>query len=85
MRSMRIVERLITERWPDLKQRAEKETDYDTLIAILGEIDDVLLVLEQRIAANDQLLAMRDGSDPTSNRLEHFSEVRMGGPAIRSQ
>lgn len=85
MRSMKIVERLITERWPDLKQRAEKETDYDTLIAILGEIDEVLFILEQRIAANDHALAMCDGSDPTSDRQEHVSKVRMASPAIRSQ
>jgi hypothetical protein len=54
MPSMKIVDPLISERWPDLKKRAEQERDQEALIALLVEIDDLLLYLEQRIAVIDK-------------------------------
>ena len=53
MRSMKIVDRLISQRWPELKKWAEQETDQEALIAVLEEIDDLLAILERRIAAID--------------------------------
>jgi hypothetical protein len=49
MNRTRKVERLITERWPKLKQRARTENDPDKLSAIIEEIDDLLFILEMRI------------------------------------
>ena len=53
MRSMKIVDRLISQRWPELKKWVEQETDQEALIAVLEEIDDLLAILERRIAAID--------------------------------
>ncbi len=85
MRSMDIVEGLITERWPDLKKKAEKETDHERLIAILTEIDDLLFVLEKRIAASDENMKLIPHADARSDWRESCGEVRLGNPGIRSQ
>lgn len=85
MRSMKIVDRLISERWPDLKKRAEQETDYEALIAILGEIDDLLVHLERRIAAIDKNMGL--GAKTGSNRdwRKSVRDARPGTLVIRSQ
>jgi hypothetical protein len=44
------VERIIAEQWPKLKRKAQNETDPVKLIAIVEEIDDLLFLLEMRIA-----------------------------------
>jgi hypothetical protein len=44
---------LISKRWLNLKRNAQSERDPEKLIAILGEIDDLLGDLEKRIAAAD--------------------------------
>lgn len=46
--------RLISEEWPNLKNKAEDETDVEKLIAVVSEIDDFLLRLEARVAASDK-------------------------------
>jgi hypothetical protein len=53
MRNTKIVDRLISRRWPELKKWAELETDPGVLIALIEEIDDLLATLERRIAAID--------------------------------
>jgi hypothetical protein len=53
MRNTIIVDRLISQRWPELKKWAEQETDQEALIALIEEIDDLLALLERRIAAID--------------------------------
>jgi hypothetical protein len=53
MRNTKIVDRLISQRWPELKKWAEQETDQEALIALIEEIDDLLALLERRIAAID--------------------------------
>jgi hypothetical protein len=62
MRNNRSVERLISERWPQLKKRAENETLPEKLIAILDEIDDLLFCVEMRIAAQSGLVTRRSPS-----------------------
>jgi hypothetical protein len=44
----------LMEQWPDLKKRAEDETDTEKLIAVLYEIEDFLVRFEARVVANDQ-------------------------------
>jgi hypothetical protein len=51
MTSTKGVERLISQRWPKLKKKANDETDPERVIAVLEEIDDFLSNLEMRIAA----------------------------------
>jgi hypothetical protein len=51
MKRTKSVERLISERWPKLKERAQNEDDPEKLIPILEEIEDLLLNLEIRFGA----------------------------------
>lgn len=53
MRNTKIVRRLVSQPWPELKKWAEQETDQEALIALIEEIDDLLALLERRIAAID--------------------------------
>ena len=62
------VERLISERWPKLKKRAQNENDPEKLIAILEEIDNLLSNLEMKIAAQ--------------NAQSRASTVSTSGPAF---
>ncbi len=54
MENMQKVKRLILERWPRLRERAQNEKNPERLIAIFEEIDDFLFNLEMRIAAQDR-------------------------------
>jgi len=85
MRSMKIVDRLISERWPNLKKRAEQETDHEALIALLGEIDDLLVHLEQRIAAMDKDMGLDSNAGPGRNWRKSVREVPRASLVIRSQ
>lgn len=53
--------RLISEEWPNLKNKAEDETDVEKLIAVVTEIDDFLLRLEARVdtSAKGQVKSLR--------------------------
>ncbi len=53
MKNDTTVDRLM-EQWPDLKIRAENETDTEKLIAVLYEVEDFLVRFEARVVANDQ-------------------------------
>ena len=44
-------ERVISERWPELKQRALHEQDVEKLIPILEEIENFLVALESIVTA----------------------------------
>jgi hypothetical protein len=79
------MDRLISEQWPDLKKRAEQETDYESLIALLGEIDDLLVHLEERIAAIDKDMGLSANAGPGRGRRKSVREVHRAGPVIRSQ
>jgi hypothetical protein len=50
MKSAKELERLVLEKWPKLKERAQKERRPEKLIAVLEEIEDLLFNLEMRIA-----------------------------------
>ena len=63
MRNTIIVDRLISQRWPELKKWAEQETDQEALIALIEEIDDLLALLERRIAAIDIDTALQIDKD----------------------
>ena len=54
MKSVKGIERLISQRWPKLKKRAQDENSPEKLVAILEEIDDLLSNLEMRIAAQNK-------------------------------
>jgi hypothetical protein len=84
MKSMKGIERLISERWPKLKYRAENEKNPEKLIAILEEIDDLLFNLEMRIAAQNEMRS-RDNSDSQSNCHESVRDVPPGDSESGSQ
>ena len=46
MKNKQSLERLISERWPKLKKRAQIENNPEKIVAILEEIDDLLFNLE---------------------------------------
>lgn len=85
MRSRKIVDRLISEKWPELKKRAEQETDHEALIHLLEEIDDLLVHLEQRIAAIDKDMGQDAKAVPGRNWQKSVREVHRANPLIRSQ
>jgi hypothetical protein len=70
MKNKQALERLMTERWPKLKKRAQNENDPEKLIAILEEIDDLLFSVEMRIAAQSGRTHSRNGTDSRSAHLE---------------
>jgi|HubBroStandDraft_1064217.scaffolds.fasta_scaffold16014_5 hypothetical protein len=70
MKNKQALERLMTERWPKLKKRAQNENNPEKLIAILEEIDDLLFSVEMRIAAQSGRTHSRDGADSRSVRFE---------------
>ncbi len=70
MKNNQSLERLMSERWPKLKKRARNENDPEKLIAILEEIDDLLFIVEMRVAAQNRRTHSRDDTDSRSLRLE---------------
>jgi hypothetical protein len=50
MKSADNLERLVLEKWPKLKETAQREKSPEKLIAVLEEIEDLLFNLEMRIA-----------------------------------
>ena len=79
------LERLVMERWPKLKERALNDRAPEILIAILEEIDDILFVLEMRIAAEiGNLPAIADVGRATDDR-QFASDILNGDPEIGSQ
>jgi hypothetical protein len=69
MKNKRALERLMEERWPKLRQKAQYEKNPEKLIAILEEIDDLLFSVEMRIAAQSGRRQARDGTNSRSDRL----------------
>jgi hypothetical protein len=76
-KNMKGVERLISERWPRLKYRAENERNPEKLITILEEIDDLLFNLEMRIAAQNEMHS-RDHADSRSDCHESVRDFPPG-------
>jgi hypothetical protein len=70
MKNRQARERLMTERWPKLRNRAQNENNPEKLIAILEEIDDLLFSVEMRIAAQSGRTRAKDDGDSRSHRLE---------------
>jgi hypothetical protein len=70
MKNKQALERLMTERWPKLKKRAQNENNPEKLIALLEEIDDLLFSVEMSIAAQNGRTQTRDGTDLRSVHLE---------------
>jgi len=60
MKKKQEFEKLITERWPKLKKKAENEENPEKILAILEEIDDLLFKFEMRIAAQNGRRQSRD-------------------------
>jgi hypothetical protein len=63
MKKKQEFEKLITERWPKLKQKAQNEENPEKIIAILEEIDDLLFKVEMRIAAQNGRTQSRNYTD----------------------
>ncbi len=78
------LERLLSERWPKLKKRAQHEKNPERLIVILEEIDDLLFSVEMRIAAQSGRTRSKDGGDSRSDRPEsgavHSDDSEIGSP-----
>jgi hypothetical protein len=72
------VERLIAERWPKLKNKAENEKNPEKLIAILEEMDDLLFNLEMRIAAQNESMHSRTNSGSRSDCHDLVSNILPG-------
>jgi hypothetical protein len=70
MKNRQALERLMSERWPKLKKRAQNERNTEKLIVILEEIDDLLFSVEMRIAAQRGRTGSRDGTDARPVRPE---------------
>jgi hypothetical protein len=66
MKNRQALEELMSERWPKLKKRAQHERNPEKLIAILEEIDDLLFMVEMRIAPQSGQSRSRDGTDSGS-------------------
>lgn len=76
------MERLISERWPKLKRKAQHEIDPEKLIPIIEEIDDLLFMLEMRFAYPKAGGIFPNGrTDSNLNRRERLTEdTEIGGP-----
>jgi len=70
MKNRQALERLMTERWPKLKKRAQNEDNPEKLITILEEIDDLLFSVEMRVAAQSGRAQTRGATDLRSVHLE---------------
>ncbi|HME37259.1 MAG TPA: hypothetical protein VKF84_18660 [Candidatus Sulfotelmatobacter sp.] len=69
MKTKPSLEQLMSERWPKLKKRAQNENNPENLIAVLEEIDDLLFIVEMRVAAQSRRTHSRDDTD---SRLVHL-------------
>lgn len=54
MKNTEGIDQLIRRRWPQLKAKVQNEENPDKLIAILEEIDDLLFMIETRIAGQSR-------------------------------
>ncbi len=72
MNNQKRMEKLVSE-WPGLKKRAQNEDDPENLIAIIEEIDELLCVLEVRMAAQD-----------ASEDLNTADHSKIGAPRLAS-
>jgi hypothetical protein len=70
MKNKQALEELMSERWPKLKKRAQRERNPEKLIAILEEIDDLLFMVELRIAPQSGQTRSREGTDSGSGRSQ---------------
>jgi hypothetical protein len=63
MRNIRELQPLIFERWPKLRKRAQSESDPEQLLTIIGDIHDLLFILEMRVSAlKKERISSRTGS-----------------------
>lgn len=69
---------LTSQRWSNLKRSAQRERDPEKLIAILGEIDDLLADLEKKIAAADRESSSRPDVESRSDGEESACAVYRG-------
>jgi len=83
MKNRQPLEQLMSERWPKLKKRAQHEKNCEKLIAILEEIDDLLFMVEMRIAQSGRTRS-RVGTDSGSVRSQpdaaYSDDSEIGGP-----
>ena len=73
----RLAVELISKRWLHLKRSAQRERDPEKLIAILGEIEDLLADLEKKIAAADWESSSRSDAESRSDGEESACAVSL--------
>jgi hypothetical protein len=83
--NMKGAERLIAERWPKLKNKAQTERNPEKLIAILEEMDDLLFNLEMRLAAQNESLHSKTDAGSQSDWHELISDGLPGDSEGESQ
>ncbi|MFZ0199476.1 MAG: hypothetical protein WAL05_09830 [Candidatus Sulfotelmatobacter sp.] len=59
----------ISQRWPKLKKRAQRETNPEKLILLLEEIEDLLFNLEMRLASQYGKRCTATDTNPTLGRI----------------
>jgi hypothetical protein len=85
MRSKRGLEQLISERWPKLKKRAQRQRNPEKLISVLEEIDDLLCNIEMKVAAPVGRTDSRDDMGATSGCRESGAILSEKTSGIRSE
>jgi hypothetical protein len=85
MKNVKEIDRLIEKRWPKLKRRAQNERNPGKLITILEEIEDMLFLLEMRIAAHHGSLPERSAAASRSAPRRSVYEPGPGDSELRSQ
>jgi hypothetical protein len=77
------IDQLVSKRWPKLKKRLQNEENPGKLIAILEEIDDLLFIIETRVAGQSTVTNSRDANSISLHR--EFSVVPSDDSEIGSQ
>ena len=85
MKNVKDIDRLIEKRWPKLKRRAQNERNPGKLITILEDIEDLLFLLEMRIAAHHGSRPEREAAVPRSVPRRSPYDLGPGESELRSQ
>ena len=77
------IDQLVSKRWPKLKKKLQNEENPGKLIAILEEIDDLLFIIETRVAGQSTVTNSRDANSISLHR--EFSVAPSDDSEIGSQ
>lgn len=62
------IDQLICRKWPEPKKKAQSKENPEKLIAILQEIDDLLFLIEMRIAGRSRPMLATDTNSRSLQR-----------------